>query len=51
MPTEPAINQFLRDRGIEPTDDRKKNLELARPFFTTYEQNKKKLEKKKWTAQ
>lgn len=44
MPNEPAINKFLRDMGVEPTDCRKKNLELARPYFVTYKQNKERQE-------
>ena len=40
---EPAINEVLRRNGIKPTDCRKTNLELARPFFMTYKQSKEKL--------
>lgn len=46
MPKETALATFLRDRGIEPSTDRAKNMELARPYFKSYKQYREEFEQK-----
>ena len=38
--SETALAQFLKQKGIEPTGSKERDLELARPFFKTYKQYK-----------
>lgn len=38
--SETALAKFLKQKGIEPTGSKERDLELARPFFKTYKQYK-----------
>lgn len=43
--SETALAVFLKERGVEPTGDRIRDLNLAKPFFKNYKVYKNELSK------